>query len=241
MYNLWEIRKRKGLSVSQLAARSGVSAQMIRSYEQGSREIPYSDLGRLAKALYVEEWEIKIRSDPPQRKMPPKAKRDRTPSKSRRPPKKPAKPRPPRPPLPIRPTQLEQINRLLEHLGRSGDSLQEQLGKPVNALSQKEASKLLNDLQQEIARQRPEKREQNMRRPYLPESVDKFELKFLQTCLEENARLHVVLFDGTELRGTLFGFGPYQLVLKNETGEQISINKLAISYYRRLQEPADEQ
>ncbi len=240
MYNLWEIRKRKGLSVSQLAARSGVSAQMIHSYEQGSQEIPFNDLGRLAKALYVEEWEIKIRSDPPlQRKAAPKKARGH--SKPRRPAKKAAAPKKPRPLPPIRETQIEQIDRLLKRLDRSAEALQEQLGKPVSTLSQKEASRLLNDLQQAIAQQRSKEHEQNMQRPYLPESVDKFELNFLQACQDGKASLRIVLFDGTTLSGLLVGFGPYQIVIENEAGEQVSINKLAISYYRCLLEQSDEQ
>lgn len=62
--DLWQIRKRKGLSVSQLAAKSGLSAQLIADYETG-KPIPASDRFKLAKALYVFDKDIKPISTPP--------------------------------------------------------------------------------------------------------------------------------------------------------------------------------
>ena len=53
--DLGKIRKRKKMSVNQLASRSGVAIPMLIQYEKGKQEIPHRDLARLAKALYVDE------------------------------------------------------------------------------------------------------------------------------------------------------------------------------------------
>ncbi|MBI5565853.1 MAG: helix-turn-helix transcriptional regulator, partial [Chloroflexi bacterium] len=62
--DLWQIRKRKGLSVGQLATKSGLSTQLIIEYETG-KPIPASDRFKLAKALYVFDKDIKPISTPP--------------------------------------------------------------------------------------------------------------------------------------------------------------------------------
>ena len=62
--DLWQIRKRKGLSVGQLASKSGLSAQLIGEYEAG-KPIPAGDRFKLAKALYIFDRDIKPISTPP--------------------------------------------------------------------------------------------------------------------------------------------------------------------------------
>ena len=58
---LQEIRKRRGLSQSQLAERSGVNLRMIQHYEQGYKSIDgaaLKTLCKLSQALDCRLWEI---------------------------------------------------------------------------------------------------------------------------------------------------------------------------------------
>ena len=49
--DLGEIRKQKGMSISQLASKSGVSIAKLVEYDKGTKEIPSTDLVRLATLL----------------------------------------------------------------------------------------------------------------------------------------------------------------------------------------------
>ncbi len=70
-------------------------------------------------------------------------------------------------------------------------------------------------------------------RAYLPEGVDEFELKYLTSVQETGDTLYVTLFDGSQLDGKMVGFSPYAITLRQSGGEETTINKLAIAYYRR--------
>jgi transcriptional regulator with XRE-family HTH domain len=50
--DLRTIRKRKGMSINQLASRSGISIAVLVQYEKREQEIPSTDLRRLAKVLW---------------------------------------------------------------------------------------------------------------------------------------------------------------------------------------------
>ncbi|MCZ7669779.1 MAG: helix-turn-helix domain-containing protein [Chloroflexi bacterium] len=67
--NLWELRQKQKMTVKQLAGKSGVKAGNIYAYESGEA-IKIADLGKLAKALYVDSSEIKIESEPIPKKKP---------------------------------------------------------------------------------------------------------------------------------------------------------------------------
>ena len=111
--DLWQIRKRKGLSVGQLASKSGLSAQLIGEYEAG-KPIPASDRFKLAKALYIFDKDIKPISTPPPAPIKPPVEKKLTPEKpvapppvetppSRPPPAKPVEPKaPPEPKIPTK-------------------------------------------------------------------------------------------------------------------------------------------
>lgn len=62
--NLWALREQKKLSVAALANRAGLPIGVIVEYESGQRSIDPRHLNRLARALYVEESEIRLHSDP---------------------------------------------------------------------------------------------------------------------------------------------------------------------------------
>ena len=96
--DLRTVRNRKNVRVNQLAPKSGISIATLIQYEKGELEIPPDDLGRLAKALYVDEWDINPRSSlppaPPGKERPAKPPRaeEKAPQE---------KPRPKSPPAPV--------------------------------------------------------------------------------------------------------------------------------------------
>lgn len=229
---LWKIRQRKGMNVNQLAAKSGVPAISIIEYEAG-HSIRSADLPKLAKALYVEEWDIEIQS-----KARPKAERPRKPSPDRPKDAKPpaAKKRAP-PPL-ARPSQIEHLLTLTTHnFDKDRAALEEEVGKPLEELTRPEASDLLKQYQKLLAESRPTmlpgEARSKRKRAYLPEGVDEFELQYLTAQQETGARLRFTLFDGRDVSGHIIGFSPYSITIKEESsGDEVTLQKLAIAYYR---------
>ncbi len=263
--NLWKIRQRKGMTVSQLAAKSGVPARLINEYEAGLRSIRSMDMAKIAQALYVDEADIKLLSDPiPPSAMdvaprpatatsPPQQPASRTgPLPSRpRPPvgapgvrpgprpereQKPAEPpKPPPPPQPARPSQIAHLEALAKRLGIEISQLQAQAGKPLTELTRPEASKLLSELQRRIREENPPrlKSEVERHRPYLPESVDAFELNYLTAAQQSGAHITFTLFDGRTLSGQIIGFSPYAITIREDGGDEVTLQKLAIAFYRK--------
>lgn len=238
MENLWAIRRRKKLTVSDLAAKSGVSADLIRAYERGQQPIPTEHLERFAKALYVDVWDINTLSDAP---PPPIASPTARPAEAAKAPPRPspkAAPKVPRPKpaaeaKPARASQVEHLRGLLQHLGKSEEDVAAELQKPLEALTQREASLLLARLQTEIRQRPPEKSPIKRRRPYLPESVDEFEMYYLieRQAAGDEMRFH--LFDGSEVCGRVIGFGPYTITISQADNVEVTLNKLAIAYYEK--------
>ena len=235
MEDLWEIRRRKRMTVAQLSSKSGVPARLIREYEEGGRDIGSDDLPRLARALYVGEWEINLRCRPlpPERgaKRPP-ARRTRKPEVKRPPRLRPKKV--PWPPAPARPSQLAHLQGLLKGLGLEQADVEATIGRPFAELTLREASGLLGELQRRIAAERPPKEKGKRRRPYLPESVDEFELRYLTAQQEGGRPIDFTLFNGQKLCGRIVGFSPYAITIRQEDGEEVTMQKLAIAYYRLL-------
>jgi len=249
MEDLWRIRQRKRLSVSELSSKSGVPARRIHEYEAGERPITSGDLTRLARALYVEEWEIKLRSDPIPKPKPSKPQVEpgqqeapaRPSRKAREAPKKrrlSARKRPPA--QPARESQIEHMRQLAAKLGLDAAALEEKAGKPLAELTRQEASKLLHDLQKALREAGPEEIRGKRKRPYLPESVDAFEFRYLSACQEEGTLLTFVLFNGEQVEGRVVGFSPYTITVQPPSGEgEVTLRKLAIAYYQR--QPASEE
>jgi transcriptional regulator with XRE-family HTH domain len=229
--NLWEVRRRKQMKVRDLAARSGVSASLIHQYEAGEKTISQAHMRQLARALIVDTWDIKPLSDPkPRTKAPaPRPK----PPRELRPPKE---PKPARLPAPVRPSQIEHLLLLAERFPDvDRASLEAQAGKPLEELTAKEASGLLSQLQERIQEEQPPppKKPFDRHRAYLPEGVDEFEMKYLTAAQEAGDTLSVTLFDGSQLEGQIVGFSPYAITLHPSGGEEITVNKLAIAFYRK--------
>ncbi|MBN1953833.1 MAG: helix-turn-helix transcriptional regulator [Anaerolineae bacterium] len=233
--DLWKIRKQKGLSVQQLAARSGVSPETIQAYERGERAISASDRRQLARALYVGEWDIALQSSPP----PPREKKPRPPSSPPAPAAPKARPRqekekpaaPPKSP-PIKDSQVAHLLQLAARFDVDRAALEAEIGKPLEQMTQAEGRQWNGHYMRRMAEEKP-KRVIDRRRAYLPEGVDGFEMKYLDEVQEAGDRLLFTLFDRQQFAGTLVGYGPYSITICQEDGVEVSLNKLAIAYYRR--------
>jgi len=241
--NLWVLREQKKLSVATLAGRAGLPIGLIMEYESGQRGVDVRHISRLARALYVEESEIKLRSDPrpgagtlerqPHREAvrPPV---EPTPTETARPPRDRAlrPPRPvstPRPPLPARPSQITHVQDLLGRLGRPQVEVEAELGKPLAELDRVAASHLLVKLQAEIKEGKfPERH-----RAYLPEAVDQYESRYLTAAQQAGDVLHFTLFDNTAVIGAVIGFGQYNITVRLADGSETALNKLAIVSYTK--------
>jgi sRNA-binding regulator protein Hfq len=114
-------------------------------------------------------------------------------------------------------------------------SLEAQVGKLLEALTQKEASQLLGQLQQRIRVEQPPHPAApfDRHRAHLPEGVDGFEAQYLTAAQEAGQTLSITLFDGSRVEGLIAGFSPYTITLRQPDGAEITVNKLAIAYYRK--------
>jgi transcriptional regulator with XRE-family HTH domain len=232
--DLRTLRKQKRLSVNQLASKSGISIARLIQYEKGEQEIPHTDLRRLARALYVDEWDINARSTPP----PAPPAREERPARPPQP-SRPKKERPPKekkaPPKssPARESQIAHLLTLAARFGIDRAALETEIGKSLNKLTQKEGRHWNGRFMRRIAEEQPPKRAIDRRRAYLPEGVDGFELAYLQEQQEAGVPLHFTLFDGQTFEGAVVGFSPYQITIREPGGDETTLNKLAIAYYRR--------
>ena len=249
--NLWALREQKRLSVATLASRAGLPIGVIIEYESGTRSIDPRHLSRLARALYVEEAEICLRSDPrpgsgqlanqaprPEFEPPPTTTASPPASGSQTPEQAPGRQRiarsprvasEPRPPAPARPSQIAYLDDLIQRLGKDRAAIEAALGKPLEQLDRLEASTLSVELQAELRSAPSAER----RRAYLPEAVDQYELRYLTAAQDEGADLALALFDGSHVDGQVIGFSPYSITVRQADGSELTLNKLAIVSYRK--------
>jgi transcriptional regulator with XRE-family HTH domain len=239
--NLWALREQKKLSVATLASRAGLPIGLIMQYESGQRSIDQRHIARLARALYVEDSDIKLHSDPRPGSTPlePLPRRDEKhgpavapadPPKPRERPRLPRPTAPLRPPAPARASQIAHLADLLIRVGRSQESLEAELGKPLAELDRLEASRALTALQTQLREGRGAER----RRAYLPEAVDQFEHRYLTMAQEAGASLHFTLFDGSTVTGQIAGFGQYAITVRLADSSELTLNKLALVSYQKL-------
>jgi len=232
--DLRTLRKRKRMSVNKLASKSGISIAKLIQYEKGERDIPPADLGRLARVLYVDEWDINPRSSPPP--APEKRPRETRPPRPEEKPKERKKRRPQSPPA--RDTQIAHLLTLAKRFGIDRPALEEKIGKSLDDLTRKEARHWNGHFMRRVAEEQPPKRAIDRKRAYLPEGVDGFELAYLQEQQEAGVPLHFTLFDGQTFEGPVIGFSPYHIVIRGPGGDELTLNKLAISYYRKAGDAA---
>jgi transcriptional regulator with XRE-family HTH domain len=240
--NLWALREQKKVSVATLANRAGLPIGLIMEYESGFRSIDPRHLGRLARALYVDEAEIKLRCDPRpgagqlERQPRPEREISRAPGAPARSGSGPAGagakergPRPePRPPAPARPSQIAHVQTLLRQLDLTPAQLEVEVGKPLAELDRTAMSGLLRSLQDRTRDLTAERH-----RAYLPESVDTYEARYLTEAQAAGAVLRFTLFDGGTDEGQVIGFGPYSITIRAPDGAERTLNKLALVSYTR--------
>ncbi|MGC8781465.1 MAG: helix-turn-helix domain-containing protein [Anaerolineae bacterium] len=250
--NLWFLREQKRISVATLASRAGLPIGLVMEYESGQRSIDRRHLARLARALYVEESDIKLQSDPRpgaaplERQAPREAGRPAPAATSpaassqaavpiAQPPARKLRERPPRPkavgrPLsPPRPSQLAHLENLLKRLNKTAAEVEAELGKPLASLDRRALSAVLRDLQSKLK----EVPQPVRHRAYLPEAVDEFEARYLTTAQEAGDTLHFTLFDGSTVTGQVIGFSPYSITVRVADGAEVTLNKLALVSYTR--------
>ena len=251
--NLWKLRARKGYSLPQLAAKSGIPQQLLFEYEQGKPLKPADQL-KLARALYVQPTDIELVSTP-QPPMPPVGQRA-YPSAPARPagqhesrePREPRETRDVRPPMkprgkpvpdrnsPARATQIEHLQHMVASRGHTLEQLLATVGKPLESLTLEEASKWnlhYRDMPR-IVKARTTGNSTGVRRAALPEGLDKFEHEYLNTVQQAQGWLSLTLFNGEQMSGQLIGFSLYTFVLRQENGHEVTVQKLAIAYYTRV-------
>lgn len=113
------------------------------------------------------------------------------------------------------------------------------LGKPAQQLTAREARAWLRQQYERLSSQSSSnKMPGQAKRAALPEAVDAFELRYLTEARRVGARLDVKLFNAETFSGRLIGFSPYALTLRLDDGREITLQKLAISYYTRAAEAA---
>lgn len=257
--NLWALREQKKLSVATLASRAGLPIGLIMEYEAGHRSIDPRHLSRLARALYVEEADLRLRSDPRpgagqlERQARPAAGTSAAgnsiqaagePNHHAEPPvsgpapggmprqsrERGARPQRTTPPRPPAPARPSQIAHLQDVLARLGRT---------QAQIEEELGKPLSDIDRptasklltQLQTELREGRSAERHRAYLPEAVDQYELRYLTEVHEAGTPLHFTLFDNTTLTGVVVGFGPYNITVREADGREVTVNKLAIVSY----------
>lgn len=246
--NLWELRKRRGMSVKQLASKAGIKPNSLYAYERGE-PIRLSDLNRLAKALYVDASEIKIQSDPPTKASPPAppppeqaaptvveqpVETDKAPTRQDKP-RKQKRLSKDREPGTVRPGQLEYLRTLWAKLGVEETAVVAELGKPLEELSYFEARgingrymQLWKENRAELSLRPPDTRR---KRAHLPESVDEFENNYLQERVEAGEFVTFTFLNDKVFTGQVLGFSPYNINIRQRDGQEIVLNKMALAYY----------
>jgi transcriptional regulator with XRE-family HTH domain len=235
--DLWKIRERKQMSVAQLALRSGLSQDLIDDYEQG-KPLTSAHRAKLAKILFVNEYDIKVQSAPrPKREKPMPPPGQPTPPKPAK--EKPVEPAPePKAAPPVRQGQVDFLKGLAQHQGLSLQQMEDEIGKSLSELTAPEATHWIRTFQARVPPQlttpgeaKPEG--YRSRRAHLPEGIDLFEANYLLEAQQAGAVLTAKMFDGEVLSGALIGFGPYTVTLRTNDGHETTLSKLAIAYYRR--------
>jgi len=245
MENLRDIRKRKGMSIGQLSSKTGISTRLLEQYENGKQTISDAHLTKLARALFVDRTAIRplstwtkkreVPSPPPPTPTPkpPTALRAETVIEKERE-EKPAPSRRAPAEAPARESQLQHMERIVMFLGMNREALEQTVGKPLTQLTRREASRWLADFQKRVVEMRGTQSAERRHRAYLPEAVDAYELKYLTQQQAAGEPLTFTLFDGRTLTGAVIGFSPYVITIREATsGDEISLQKLAIAYYRR--------
>jgi sRNA-binding regulator protein Hfq len=138
----------------------------------------------------------------------------------------------------VRQGQIDFLKGLAQHLGVQPQQLEDEIGKPLSALTAPEATHWIRTFQARVPPQPTALGEAKpagyrSKRAHLPEGIDLFEANYLLEAQQAGAVLTVKMFNGEVFSGTLIGFGPYTVTLRTNDGQEVTLSKLAIAYYRR--------
>lgn len=248
--NLWALRQRRSMKIGELASKSGVPAKQLEAYEKGE-PIKLADLKKLARALFVDPSNIKLQSDPKGAPPKPEARESRNPvvpvASGEAPtaePDKPVETRKPqqmkrrkRLPSPSAPATASQIAHLLELISKFGETqemLETAVNKPLSDLTSLEIKEVLKRYQTKIKERKPpvvSGAPGKLKRAYLPEAVDTFELNYLTAQQKNQSEMMFTLLTGKVLNGRIIGFSPYNITIQQQDGTEVTMQKLALAYY----------
>jgi hypothetical protein len=124
-------------------------------------------------------------------------------------------------------------------LGLEPVALETEIGKPVDQLNFLEARRWLGEYQRRLRERRAlagadeaaAAATESRHRAHLPESVDGFEAAYLTQQQQAGTRVQFRLFNGETFEGCIVGFGPYNIVMRQDDGTEVNLQKLAIAYY----------
>ncbi len=112
-------------------------------------------------------------------------------------------------------------------------ALEAEIGKPLDQLMFPEARHWLTQFYQRRVEAKGEPSAVDRHRSRLPEGVDGFELDYLSRAHADGAVLDFTLFNGEHVSGRVVGFSPYFITLRLANDDELTLQKLAIAYYRR--------
>lgn len=248
MEDLRDIRIQKGLSLSHLGAKTGIPKDLLQRYEDGEETIADDHLRRLARALFVDERSINPRSQPrpDQPELPAAVPPGKMIADQERrwviSPPEPRKRKEPPSPAHVRESQIAHMLGLAKRLGIVRAALEHELGKPLEELTRFEASRWLGEMQRRVMETQESLTPAAKRhRAHLPEAVDSFELNYLTELRLKGDPVTFTLFDGRTFTGPVIGFGTYVITIREqESGEELTLPKLALAYYQRHSATRDE-
>lgn len=247
--NLWALRQRRNMKIGELASKSGIPAKQLEAYEKGE-SVKVADLKKLARALFVDPSQIKIQSDPKGAPPKPPVPMPRKPVVQGEDEAKPVATAPvfsapvaphkkkykkgPSPNTPAAVTQIEHLVNLARRFGETQEMLETAVNKPLTDLTSLEIKEVLKQYQTRSKERKPTASSvtpNKLKRAYLPEAVDTFELNYLTAQQKSQSEMTFTLLTGKMLNGRIIGFSPYAITIQQPDGSETTIQKLALAYY----------
>jgi sRNA-binding regulator protein Hfq len=145
----------------------------------------------------------------------------------------PRPPRAPRPPAPATEGQIDQIRNLARRMGLDEEAVVERVGAPLASLDHLGARNA-------IAKLRKEMEDAGTWQPRVGEGVDQ-EGQYLAKLRDLKARLVVRLISGEQVEGVVEDYTPYVVRLRDDSGADLTVRKLAIAYYQTTRPVDDSQ
>lgn len=139
-------------------------------------------------------------------------------------PRAPRPPRAARPPGPSTKGQLEQISNLARRMGLSEAEVEERIGASLTSLDHLGARNAIAKLHQELE-------ESGTWQPRVGEGADQ-EGAYLGKLRDRELGVVAQLINGQRVEGRIVDYTPYTIRLRGESGDEVTVRKLAIAYYQ---------